>query len=69
MKTITIVKDGKTPHTNREWFKLAPPEKGEKQWKPYHSASELADYFLHYENNLPPEIDNLLTDLNISSND
>ena len=69
MKTITIVKDGKTPHTNREWFKLAPPEKGKKQWKPYHSASELADYFLHYGNNLPPEIDDLLTDLNISSND
>lgn len=69
MRRINIIKDGKTPHTNSEWFEIAPPEKGEKQWKPYHSASELADYFLHYEKEVPPEIDELLTELNISSND
>ena len=67
MRRLIVEKDGRTPHSNEEWFEIAPPAGKKKQWKSYHSASELADYFLHYEGSVPPEIDNLLNDLNIKS--
>ena len=66
MRTNLIIKNGKTPKTNRQWFNIAPPTKGKKQWVPYHSASELADYFLCYQDKVPFEIDNVLDDAGVS---
>lgn len=65
MRKNRIIKNNKTPTTNRQWFNIAPPKQGKKHWVPYHSASELADYFLAYSGEVPPEIDGVLNELKI----
>ena len=67
MRKVLIIKNGRTPTTNSEWFEIAPPKEKEKHWKPYHSASELADYFLHYQGIVPPEIDEMLDALDVKA--
>ena len=66
MRENRIIKNKKEIKTNRQWFNAAPPTGGKKQWVPLHSASELADYFLHSGNSIPSEIDEILDEINIS---
>jgi hypothetical protein len=42
MSTITIEKNGNIIHSVEDWFRFAPPARGEKQWKDGRSAKELA---------------------------
>ena len=66
MRKIYIKKNNKEIHSNQGWLEIAPPEGGEKQWKPLHSASEFADYCLFTDGYVPKEIDDYLSSLGIS---
>ena len=51
----------------KTWFDYAPPEGGEKQWVPLHSALEFAKYCTKNYNHVPHEINKILDDLKIDS--
>ena len=69
MRKLIIKKNGQEIHSVEEWFRLAPPEGGKKQWVPLHSAYEQGDYFTHYDGYVPKEIDDYLNDIGVDSSD
>ena len=60
--SLRIQKDGREITTVDEWFRLAPPKKGLRQWVDGRSAKELAKVFLESgAPAVPPEIRPLLS--------
>ena len=66
-KVIIVNQEGEKILTNGGWLRLAPPTGKESQWVSLHSASELADYFLRYRPDLPPELDRYLDSIRVKS--
>lgn len=68
MRILTIFKKVKNNKieihsVDQDWFRLAPPEGGLKQWVDLHSAKELAKYFIHSGGFVPKEIDDYLSQI------
>ena len=67
MRQLIIQKNKQAIHTKEQWFQFAPPEGGEKQWAPLHSAHEFARYFELCDGFVPSAIDSFLDQLGIRS--
>ncbi len=66
MRNLIIKKGKEQINSVDDWKRLAPPEGGDKQWVPLHSAMELAKYCIHYNGCVPKEIDQYLNSINVS---
>lgn len=64
MSKLKLLKDIKTVD---DWFRMAPPKKGIKQWKPFYSAMESAAYFTSTPGKMPKAIDDYLKSIGVKS--
>ena len=69
MKKLRIQKNNQLILSVEGWKRLAPPEGGDKQWVPLHSAMELAKYCIHYNGSVPKEVAEYLDSIGVNSSD